>query len=79
MSQRGFDNRGDVSDMNPVEHLPRLDDAAGGPCGQLRKLIAFRAVNSGKPEDVQSNSARCAECQPRLLHRWPDPRTLLSR
>ena len=46
-----FDRLRDVADMNAVEYLSGLDDAAGAATCDLRQRVLARPIDAGKPQN----------------------------
>src|SRR5262249_15119469 len=53
---RGLEHRGDVLDMDAVEDLARLHDAARGPGADFVEGAAAGSVDAGEPEDLHRNA-----------------------
>ena len=60
----GNDRRSEVFDVDAVEQLPRLDDAARGAGAHIVDGAAPRTVDAGEPEDLDAPSG-CAQTRPR--------------
>ena len=63
----GIDRLGDVADMDAVEDLARLDDAAGFAARDLDQRVLPGSVNAGEAQDRDRDAAARAKIQPGLL------------
>ena len=73
--QRRFDHGGDVGDVNPVEDLAGLDDAARRSCSKLHERVSAGTVDPRQPENLHGDAAARTEGEPCLLGCGPDPGT----